>query len=68
MRILSAEMMKVVRSVRIMSCLLTHEFIKRLTNEPFIIFIQEDDEINQYNLRFLNAYLVNVKTRFENLN
>ncbi len=68
MKDLSAEMMKAVRSVRILSYLLTHEFIRRLTNEQFIILIQEDDEINRYNMLFLNAYLVNVKTRFKNLN
>ncbi len=68
MRDLSAEMMKVIRSAKILNCLLTYEFIKRLTNEQFVVLIQEDDEINRYNMLFWNAYLVNVKTRFEDLN
>jgi len=65
---LSAEVMKVVRSARILSCLLTHGFIRRLANEQFVVPIQEDDEIGRYNMLFLDAYLVNVKTRFEDLN
>jgi len=28
----------------------------------------EDDEIGRYNLHFLDAYLVDVKTRFEDMN
>ncbi len=68
MKDLSTEMMKVVRSARILSCLLIHKFIRRLTNEQFVVLIQEDDEIDRYNMLFLNAYLVNVKTRFKDLN
>lgn len=68
MKDLSVEMMKVIRSARILSCLLTHEFIRRLTNEQFVVLIQEDDEIDRYNILFLNVYLVNVKMRFEDLN
>ncbi len=61
-------MMKIIKSARILNCLLTHEFIRRLINEQFVVFIQEDDEINKYNMLFLNAYLVNMKMRFEDLN
>lgn len=37
-------------------------------NESFVVSIQENDEIDWYNLSFLNVYLMNVKTRFEDLN
>ncbi len=65
---LSAEVMEAVRSARILGCLLTHGFIRRLANEQFVVPIQEDDEIGRYNMLFLDAYLVDVKTRFEDLN
>ena len=65
---LSAEVVEAIRSARILGCLLTHGFTRRLANEPFVVPIQENDEIGRYNLQFLDAYLVNVKTRFEDLN
>ncbi len=43
MKDLSVKMMKVIRSARILNCLLIHEFIRRLINEQFVVFIQEDD-------------------------
>ncbi len=64
---LSAEVMDAIRSARILGCLLTHGFTRRLANEPFLVPIQEDDEVGRYNLRFLDAYLVDVETRFEDL-
>ena len=51
----------------IVGCLSTHGFIRRLANEPFVVPIQEDDEIGRYNMRFLDAYLMDAKTRFEDL-
>ncbi len=65
-KVLSAEVMKAVRSARILGCLLTHGFIRRLANEPFVVPIK-DDEIDRYNMRYLDAYLVDAKTRFEDL-
>ena len=65
---LSAEVVEAIRSARILGCLLIHGFTRRLANEPFIVPIQENDEIGRYNLHFLDAYLVDVKTRFEDLN
>ncbi|KAL9098653.1 MAG: hypothetical protein Q9163_005730 [Psora crenata] len=40
------------------------EAIRRLPNEPFLVPAREDDDIGRYNLHFLDAYLVDVKTRF----
>jgi len=65
---LSAEVMEAIRSARILGCLLTHGFTRRLANEPFVVPTREDDEIGRYNLHFLDAYLVDVKTRFKDLN
>ena len=65
---LSAEAGEAIRSARILGCLLTHGFIRRLPNEPFVVAVQESDEIGRYHLRFLDAFLVDVKTRFEELN
>ena len=48
-------------------CLLTHGFIRRLPNEPFVVPVQDTDEVGRYYLQFLDAYLVDVKTRFEDL-
>ncbi len=65
---MSAEVMEAIRSARILGCLLTHRFTRTLVSEPFIIPTREDDEIGRYNLHFLDAYLVDVKTRFEDMN
>ena len=65
---LSAEKMEAIRSSRILGCLLSHGFIRRLPNEPFIVPVQETDEIGRYHLHFLDAFLIDVKTRFEDLN
>lgn len=65
---MSAEVMEAIRSARILGCLLTHGFIRRLANKPFVVPTREDDEIGRYNLHFLDAYLVDVKTRFKDLN
>ena len=46
----------------------SYRFTRRLANEPFVVPIQENDEVGQYDLHFLDAYLVDVKTRFEDLN
>ena len=65
---LSVEAVEAIRSSRILGCLLTHGFTGRLPNEPFVIPVQENDEVGQYHLRFLDAFLLDVQTRFEDLN
>ena len=65
---LSAEVIEAIRSARILGCLLTHGFTRRLADEPFVVPARENDEIGRYHLQFLDAYLVDVKTRFEDLN
>ena len=65
---LSAEAVEAIRSARILGCLLTHGFVRRLPNEPFVVPVQESDEVGRYHLRFLDAFLLDVKTRFEDLN
>lgn len=65
---LSAGVIDVIRSARILGCLLIHGFTRRLANEPFLVPVQEDDEVGRYNLGFLDVYLVDTETRFENLN
>lgn len=64
---LSPETMQAVRSARILGCLLTHGFTRRLANEPLVVPIQ-DDEVGRYNMLFLDAYLVDAETKFEDLN
>lgn len=49
---LLAEVMEAIRSARILGCLLTHGFTRRLANEPFVVSIREDDEVGRYNLHF----------------
>ena len=39
----------------------------RLTNELFTVLTQEVNEIDWDNLHFLDTYLVDVKTRLEDL-
>jgi len=65
---LSAEVMEAIGSARILGYLLTHGFTRRLANKLFIVPTREEDEIGRYNLHFLDAYLIDVKTRFEDLN
>ncbi|KAL9125885.1 MAG: hypothetical protein Q9217_004972 [Psora testacea] len=65
---LSVEVTEAVKSARILGCLLTHGFTRGLANEPSVAPIQEDNEIGRYNMLFLDAYLVDVETRFEDLN
>ena len=65
---LSAEMVDAIRSARILGCLLTHGFIRSLPNEPFVVPVQETDKISRYHLRFLDAFLIDIKTMFEDLN
>ena len=65
---LSAEAVEAIRSARILGCLLTHGFIRSLPNEPFVVPVQETDEVGRYHLLFLEAFLIDVKTRFEDLN
>ena len=65
---LSAEVVEAIRSARILGCLLTHGFIRSLPNEPFVVPVQETDEVGRYHLGFLDAFLIDVKTRFEDLN
>ena len=64
---LSAEVVEAIRSARILGCLLTHGFVRKLPNEPLLIPVQETDEVGRYNLGFLDAFLLDVKTRFEDL-
>jgi len=57
---LSSETMQAVRSARILGCLLTHGFTRRLANEPLVVPTQ-DDEVGRYNMLFLDAYLVDAR-------
>ncbi len=65
---LLVEVIEAIRLARILGYLLTYRFTRRLANKPFIIPTREEDEISRYNLHFLDAYLIDIKTRFEDLN
>jgi hypothetical protein len=59
--------MQAIKASRIIGCLLTHGFIRSLAGEKPPIPIQ-DDEKGRYNRQYLDAYLLRVDTRFEDLN
>jgi len=59
--------MKTIKTARIMGLLLSRGFTKRLANMPQATPIQ-DDETGRYNLLFLDGFLVNPDTRFDDLN
>jgi len=65
---LLVEVIEAIKLARILSYLLTHGYTRRLANKPFIIPSQENNKIGRYTLHFLDAYLMDVKTRFEDLN
>ena len=64
---LSAEVKDAIRSARILGCLLSHIFTRSPAIEPFLVPVHENDEVGRYYLQFLDAYLVDMETRFEDL-
>jgi hypothetical protein len=64
---LSAETMKAIETARIMGLLLSRGFTRRLANMPPATPIS-DDETGRYNMLFLDGFLINPATRFDDLN
>lgn len=64
---LSAEIMGAIKTARIMGLLLSRGFTNRLANKPPATPIS-DDETGRYNKLFLDGFLVNPATRFDDLN
>lgn len=67
MRDLSAEIMKIIMTVRVMRLLRSRDFTKWLANMSSATFIREN-ETGCYNMLFLNDFLINPVTRFDDLN
>ena len=65
---LLVEVIEAIGLARILGYLLTYRFTRRLVNKLFIILTREEDKISRYKLYFLDAYLIDIKTRFEDLN
>ncbi|KAG9229005.1 hypothetical protein BJ875DRAFT_411631 [Amylocarpus encephaloides] len=64
---LSAETVKTIKIARTMGLLLSHGFTKRLANMTPATPIR-DDEIGRYNMLYLDGFLINPSTRFNDLN
>ena len=64
---LPLETMRTIEAARIMGALRSYGFTIRLANEPPATPIQ-DDETGQYNMLYLDGFLINPATRFEDLN
>ena len=64
---ISAETIKTIKKARIMGLLRSRGFTKRLANMPPAIPIS-DDGTGRYNMLFLDGFLVNPATRFDDLN
>ncbi|KAI1087877.1 hypothetical protein F5B19DRAFT_486372 [Rostrohypoxylon terebratum] len=63
---ISAETIKTIKTARIMGLLLSRGFTKRLSNMPQATPIRED-ETGRYNMLFLDGFLVNSTTTFDDL-
>ncbi|MCJ1377781.1 hypothetical protein MMC17_000877 [Xylographa soralifera] len=63
---LSAEIMKTIKTARIMGLLRSHGFTRRLANMPPATPIR-DDETGRYNTLSLDGFLINPATRFDDL-
>ncbi|KAI9891264.1 MAG: hypothetical protein M1814_002954 [Vezdaea aestivalis] len=64
---LSAETTKTVKTARIIGLLRSRGFTKRLANMPPATPIGQD-ETGRYNMLFLDGFLINPATRFDDLN
>lgn len=61
---MTLEMAQAIQVSRVMGCLLVYGFTRRLANEPEVAPIR-DDEFGRYNMRYLDAFLLDPTTRFE---
>ncbi|KAI9803255.1 MAG: hypothetical protein M1825_002046 [Sarcosagium campestre] len=63
---LSVEIVKTIKTARILGLLLSYGFTSRLANMPQATPIG-DDETGRYNMLSLDGFLINTTTRFDNL-
>lgn len=63
---LTEDKIQAIKLARVTGLLLSHGFTRRLANEPPAVPIR-DDKDGRYNMLSLDAFLVNLATRFEDL-
>ena len=64
---LSAETLKIIKTARLMGLLRSHGFTSRLANMPPAIPIR-DDETGRHKMLYLDSFLLNPVTRYDDLN
>ena len=65
---LPSETMKTIKAARTMGLLRSYGFTNQLANQPKATPIQDDDETGRYNMLYLDGFLINPATRYENIN